>query len=505
MASQTVEKTKHQEVSFGGAQVINTEKDEKNKQPKDVIGCILRGVIILSLICLFIPALNPARMSELISSNSSFFTSGISYGGLTEGFTRAFRKGYIESSVLTVTYVGALVSLIGFIATAVGCAMTLGEVKLKRLGSKVILGGSAVGLIGMIVLSIQYSRFCNCAKPERIKPIFPIGIIVFFAALGLIALLAAFYLLRLPKAKAEEKYTMETKYRLFLMMIPFIILTFLFSYLPLWGWRYAFFDYTAGQELSMDKFVGFKWFTYLFENSATRADMSRVIINTLAISGLGLLTSILPMIFAIFLSEIKCGPLRRSIQTITTIPNFISWVLVYTVAFALFSSEGLVNTFLMNTGLANERIDFLMGNSHIWLKMLAWNLWKGLGWSAIIYIAGISGIDQQLYEAATIDGAGRFQKMIHVTVPGLMTTFFVLLLMAIANILSNGMDQYLVFSNPTNKASIEVLDLYVYNLGLKSGQVPLSTVVGIAKSIISVTLLFTANKASKAIRGESIV
>ena len=137
--------------------------------------------------------------------------------------------------------------------------------------------------------------------------------------------------------------------------------------------------------------------------------------------------------------------------------------------------------------------------------MLAWGMWKGTGWSAIIYISGISGIDQQLYEAATVDGAGRFQKMWHITVPGLIPTFCVLLLMSVANILSNGMDQYLVFENAKNAVDIEVLDLYVYKIGIGKGLVPLSTVVGMVKTVVSVTLLFLANGVSKAIRGESIM
>ena len=147
----------------------------------------------------------------------------------------------------------------------------------------------------------------------------------------------------------------------------------------------------------------------------------------------------------------------------------------------------------------------LMGGSHVWLQMLAWGLWKGIGWSAIIYVAAISGIDQQLYEAATVDGAGRFQRMWNITVPSLIPTFCVLLLMSIANILSNGMDQYLVFENSTNTSSIMVLDLYVYKLGIGQGQIPLSTVIGMVKSVVSVTLLFAANGISKLIRGESIV
>ena len=141
----------------------------------------------------------------------------------------------------------------------------------------------------------------------------------------------------------------------------------------------------------------------------------------------------------------------------------------------------------------------------MWLKMWLWGTWKGLGWGAIVYISSITGIDPTLYEAATVDGAGRFRQMWNVTVPQLSSTFFVMLLMSIANVLSNGMEQYLVFSNAMNRQSIEVLDLYVYNLGIVNGQIPLSTMVGMCKSIISVALLFIANTASKKIRGESII
>lgn len=483
-----------------------TKTVKQAKQPIDFIGYFLRIMIILTLVCLFVPALNPTHMSELMNEGDSFFTSGISYGGIAGGFQRAISRGYIEKGVLVRTYIGALVSLIGMAAMLAGCAMTIGELRFKRLSVKIILAGSAVSIAGLIFVKLQQSGFTNAASPDRIKPVEPVGAIVFIVLVGICLLLSLLYLLKLPKATDKDKWVMEGKYRLFLMMAPFIVLVFLFSYLPLWGWRYAFFDYKPGHALTMDNFVGFKWFTYLFENAATRADIGRVMVNTLAMSGIGLAMSWLPLAFAIFLTEIKCGPVRRAVQTITTIPNFISWVLVYTVAFALFSTDGFVNQFLLSTGLANDSKDFLVGNEGIWLKMYLWGTWKGLGWGAIIYIAGISGIDQALYEAATIDGAGRFQKIWHITIPGLMPTFFVQLVLSISNILSNGMDQYLVFKNPTNRSGIEVLDLYVYNLGLgSSNQIPLSTVVGMAKSIISVILLFSANKASKAIRGSGIV
>lgn len=488
------------------------EEPKKETSERKVIKPVeiaLRIIIVALIIGMFIPAINPANMSILADKNASLFTNGISYDSLAGGFSRALKKGWIDQSVITMTYIGALITCIGAVIAGAGCAVTLGEIKLKKVGGILSLAGCGVSALGVVLIMIQYSGYENAAKPDKIGASMPVGAYIFLAVIAVCMLLGLVYLITLPKATENDKYEMAPKFRLFLMFLPFIILLFLFSYLPLWGWRYSFFNYTPGSELTAENFVGFKWFAYLFENSATRSDVIRVLTNTLAMSGLGLLTSWMPMAFAIFLSEVRSDRFRRIVQTVTTIPNFISWVLVYTFAFALFSTEGFVNQFMIDAGFYSEPINFLMGEDGIWLKMLLWGLWKSLGWSAIIYIAAIAGIDQQLYEAATIDGAGRFQKIWHITVPELMPTFFVLLLLAIAGILSNGMDQYLVFRNATNKGSIEVLDLYVYNLGLGGGgglsQIPLSTVVGMVKSLVSVVLLFGANRVSKAIRGESIV
>lgn len=299
------------------------------------------------------------------------------------------------------------------------------------------------------------------------------------------------------KTPEGTKYEMETKYTLFIMFIPFLLLIFAFSYLPLYGWRYAFFE--ENTTFKSSEFVGFYWFKELFGSEAFRTRFLVVMRNTLVMSGLGLLTSWLPMAFAIFLNEIKSTKFRRFVQTFSTIPNFISWVLVYAIAFSIFAADGLINNLL------GTRIMFLNDPSFLWVKMLLWGTWKGIGWSAIIYISGIAGIDQQLYEAASIDGADRFQRMWHITLPGLMPTYVVMLVMSIAGILSNGMDQYLVFSNALTREPLEVLDLYTYNLGINSGQVALSTVVGMGKSVISIILFFVANTAAKKIRGNGIV
>lgn len=466
---------------------------------------LLRISIILGVFLLFLPAINPARISELISKNLSLFTSGLSYSKLSENFTRAFSKGWVGTMTIQVLFISCLVMLLGTLICAVGGCMSIGNVKMKKVANLISIIGSLLILGGTYGVKWAELDIQGTPEPKKVGPLQPGSLNLFFTVAFIILILSVVTLLLLPKADKKEKFQMETKYKLFLLLMPFVALAFVFSYLPLSGWRYAFFDYKAGDTLSSEKFVGFKWFTYLFQNAATRKDMIRVLKNTLAMSGLGLATSWCSMAFAIFLSEIKNKRVRRFVQTFTTIPNFISWVLVYAVAFAIFSTDGFISSILVNAGIIDKGINFLMSGEHIWLKMLAWGMWKGLGWGAIIYIAAISGIDQQLYEAATVDGAGRFKRMRHITIPGLIPTFMVLLLLSIAGILNNGLDQYLVFENAKNTKDIMVLDLYVYTLGISNSKIPLSTVVGMTKSIISIILLFSANKLSKFVRGESII
>lgn len=463
---------------------------------------VLRILMVLSFVCMFVPALNPVRVSGMISKTMSLFTSGVSYTGLEDGFGRAIIKGWVEQGTITILYVSSMITCIGIVVMAISGCMSVGELKLKRLGIVFSIFGALVASGSMVGFIVAHNQFLQSKKLEKIEPMFPSGFYVIFAILILCLLLSVIIYTLLPRATEKDTYEMESKYKLFLLFMPFLALIFVFSYLPLLGWRYAFFDYKAGGELTWDKFVAFKWFTYLFENQATRQDIIRVLKNTMAMSFLGIATSWVAMAFAIFLSEIKSNKYRRIVQTLTTIPNFISWVLVYAVAFAIFSTDGFINSLLFADG---QGPNYLMSGSYIWIKMLLWGMWKGLGWSAIIYIAAISGIDQQLYEAASIDGAGRFQRMRHITVPGLMPTYCVLLLLSIAGILSNGLDQYLVFKNSVNVNDIQVLDLYVFTLGINKGIIPLSTVIGMVKSVVSVTLLFGANRISKAVRGESIV
>ena len=472
----------------------------------NIIYYLNRLAIIFSIVMMFFPGINPAKVCGYINKNMSLLTTGTSYSRLIEECTRAFRQGWVVESSFQLLYYASMITCIGIVITVVCGCMSLGNLKMKKTGNWFAIVGSIVQIVGLVMIRNAYLQIAATSRPEKVEPMFQTtGYSLFMASAIVVLVTTVIIQLLLPKVPKDMKFEMLSKYKLFLMFLPFIALCFVFSYLPLYGWRYAFFDYKSGGTLAADNFVGFKWFTQLFQNEATRRDMVRVLRNTLAMSGIGIVTSWLPMAFAIFLSEIKSTRVKRFVQTFATIPNFISWVLVYAIAFAIFATDGFLSSILLNMGVLENGFNYLMPTDHRWLKMWAWGTWKGLGWSAIIYISGIAGIDQQLYEAATVDGAGRFQKMWHITVPGLIPTFMVLLLMSVAGVLSNGMDQYLVFETKNNIEWLNVLDLYVYKLGINNGAIPLSTVVGMSKSIISVVLLFLANGISKLVRGESIV
>jgi len=465
----------------------------------------LRTFILFFGFMAFFPQLNPGRIMEKINVNTSLFTTALSYETITNSFGLIMRRGWLTNANVYFLMGCAIALLLGIVLCAVGACMSVGNRRMQKFACIFPISGSLLAIAALGGIIYLHKTLSASANAKALGLIFPNSIYIFFYFSCAIFLLSVFRLVQL-RGPAEPHMEMEEKYRLFLMLLPVLLLALVFNYLPIYGWRYAFFDYSVGDVLSKENFVAFKWFTFLFEGSAYRRDILRVLENTLIMSGLGIATSWLPVAFAILLAEIRSSRFQRFVQTFTTIPNFISWVLVYSFALAIFSTDGFINSFLRNVlHISGANTDYLASADFTWIKMLLWGTWKGLGWSAIIYIAGISGIDQQLYEAARVDGANRFHCMWHITVPGLMGTYCVMLLMSIAGILSNGMEQYLVFSNPINKDVIEVLDLYVYNLGIEQGLVPISTVVGIFKSLVGITLLFTANGISKLIRGESII
>lgn len=287
-----------------------------------------------------------------------------------------------------------------------------------------------------------------------------------------------------------------------LIAVPFVIYVIAFYYVPLFGWIYSFFNYNPALKFSQLKFVGFDNFIKIYME---RNEIFRILRNTLAMSFLSILVTPLPMIAAIMLNEVKSSRFRKFIQTTTTLPNFISWIVVFSLAFSIFSTSGLYYTLLKNLHLTVPVIGLLGNNGATWFFQLGLIVWKTIGWSMIIYIAAIAGIDSELYEAARIDGANKFGLMRHITLPGLAPTFFVLLLLQISNLLNNGFDQYFVFYNSLVADKIEVLDYYIYKVGWIVNDYSYATVLGMVKSILGIFLLFGVNYLSKKTKGESIL
>lgn len=301
------------------------------------------------------------------------------------------------------------------------------------------------------------------------------------------------------KKRSREAYT------LFLMALPCILFVFAFSYLPLRGWIYAFFNWKPGHRVLDTEFVGLANFQRLFVNPVMRTKMIEVLRNTLAMAGMGILFSPTGPIFAIFLNEMRANRFRRVMQTLSTLPHFVSWVIMYSVVFFMFSSDsGFINRLLLKLGAIDKPINFLMSKDWIWFRMQCYATWKEMGWGAIIYLAAIAGIDTELYQAATVDGANQMQKIWYITVPQLFPTYFVMLIISCGNFLNISMEQFMVFQNAMNKNYTDVLDLYVYNLGIGSGQISYASAVGMMKSVIAVLMFASVNRLSKLVRGYSI-
>ena len=290
--------------------------------------------------------------------------------------------------------------------------------------------------------------------------------------------------------------------RLLLYAVPFVALVVAFSYLPLFGWSFAFLNYKPGLKLSQMEFVGLKYFGYMIKYNR---EILRALRNTLALSALSTVTMGLPVMFSVMLNELPSQRTKRLVQTFVTLPHFISWVIVYSLCFSLFSTNGMYNSLMRTLGRSNVTNNILSTYNRAWTVMTLLDVWKGLGWGTIVYLAAIAGIDGTLYEAAAVDGAGRFSRVWHITLPGLMETFVVLLLLHVGNLLSVGFDKYLNFKNAINAEKLEVLDLYVYRIGLATHDYSFATAIGIVKSFVSIVMLCSVNVLAKKIRGNTII
>jgi len=295
------------------------------------------------------------------------------------------------------------------------------------------------------------------------------------------------------KTKTLGKQLFEQRY-LLLLSVPFIIWLFIFCYIPLIGWLMAFQDYQPQLGWFGSPWVGFKHFRDLF-----RAPLFyRSLQNTLAMSVLMLVFGTVTAItFAVLLNELRNLSFKRFTQTISYLPHFVSWVVVSAIITQMLAISGPVNELLLYLGILKEPSNVMIKPEYFWFIVTFTDIWKEMGWNAIIYLAAMAGIDAQIYEAAEIDGVNRFQKIWYVTLPGIQSTIAILLILSIGNIINTGFERQFLLSNAVTSPKALVLDFYALNYGIGMFRYSFGTAIGVFKSIVSIILLVSANQIAK--------
>lgn len=297
------------------------------------------------------------------------------------------------------------------------------------------------------------------------------------------------------KVKITWKELLKQKELIFLS-IPFLVYVILFNYVPLVGWIMAFQQYKPKDGFWGSKFVGLDKFKFLFVDNA---DFIRVIRNTLAMGVINLILSFVFAIgFALILNEvIRKGP-KKIIQTVSYLPHFLSWIIVCGILQDVLSIDGgIINEILVKLHILNAPINFFTYKSLFWWIVGFAHIWKETGWNSIIYLSAITAINPDLYEAASIDGAGRLRKMWNITLPGIKPTIFILLLMNIGNVLNSGFEIQYLLTNGLVQSVSQTIDIYVLKYGISQMDYSLGTAAGIFKSLVSIILIFLANSAAK--------
>lgn len=285
---------------------------------------------------------------------------------------------------------------------------------------------------------------------------------------------------------------------LYVLVLPGLLYFILFKYVPMGGLVIAFKDYSPFLGIWGSKWVGLDQFRKFFSTP----DFWKLLRNTLGISLLQLVLYFpAPIILSLFLNEVRHSGYKRTIQTLVYVPHFVSWVIVASLTYQLFNvTDGIVNQLLSASGIGT--VDILSKSSTFWGLIVGQDIWRETGYGTIIFLAALAGVDQEMYEAARVDGAGRWRLMWHITLPAIKGTIIMMLILRVGGLLNTGYEQIFLMRNDLNVETAEVFDTYIYTRGIKQGQYSFSSAAGMFKSVVGMILVLGSNKIAK-LFGES--
>lgn len=289
---------------------------------------------------------------------------------------------------------------------------------------------------------------------------------------------------------------------LYVMLIPGVLYYLIFKFGPMFGLLAAFKDYQPMKGFFGSPWVGMKHFIRFFTGNS----FWRILKNTLVISGLNLIFYFpAPILIALLLNEVRVKWFKTAVQSVLYVPHFLSWVVIAGISYALLTTDGGVLNNFISAATGGKTVNFLGSEKWLYPLVVFQNIWKESGWGTIIFMAALAGIDVEMYEAAKLDGANRLQQILYITLPSIRSTIITMLILRLGKVMETGFDQLLLMQNSMNRNVAEVIDTYVYSMGMKNGQLSFATAVGLFKSVIGLILVLASDRAAKRVGDEGLL
>lgn len=304
----------------------------------------------------------------------------------------------------------------------------------------------------------------------------------------------------MEKHRKEWKRIMSYKW-LYLLLLPGVVYYAVFKFGPMFGLIAAFKNYQPFLGFFDSEWVGLKYFIRFFSDKS----FMKLLVNTLTLSMLNLIFFFpMPILVALLLNEVRCNWFKRTVQSVIYLPHFLSWVVIVGISYTLFTTDGGIITEMLRK-MGFEQINFLSSPDWFRPMVVIQNIWKETGWGTIIFLAALAGVNVEMYEAAKLDGANRFQQILYITLPAIKTIIITMLILRLGHVMESGFDQLYNMQNAMNRDVADVFDTYVYRMGLVNGQLSYSTAVGLFKSLVGLVLVLSADKLSKKVGEEGIL